>query len=97
MEDGHSCPSDGQKTRSKQRLLCNDSRSTMRQFLAKTSDMNVQATGIAAELENLPQGARKERASGGKLALFRREGDVLFVGSIKPLCVVRRLFRRSCV
>ena len=68
MEDGHSCPSDGQKTRSKQRLLCNDSRSTMRPRLAKTSDMNVQATA-----------GRKKRASfRGKARSFQEGGRRTF-------------------
>ena len=48
MEDGHSCPSHGHETRSKHWLLDLDSRSIMRSCLVNISDMNVQATGIAA-------------------------------------------------
>ena len=48
MQDGHSCPSLGHETLPKRRLLWLDSRSIMRRSLANFSDMNVQATGIAA-------------------------------------------------
>ena len=48
MEDGHSCPSHGHETRSKHWLLDLDSRSIMRSCVVNISDMNVQATEIAA-------------------------------------------------
>ncbi len=48
MQDGHSCPSHGHKIRSKRWLFDLDSRSLMRPCLVNISDMNVQATGIAA-------------------------------------------------
>ena len=44
VSDGHSCPSHGHENLSKRRLLCRDSRSTMRWCLANVSDMNAQAT-----------------------------------------------------
>ncbi len=47
MQDGHSYPSPGHKTRSKRWLFDLDSRSIMRPCLVNISDMNVQATGIA--------------------------------------------------
>lgn len=48
MQDRHSCSSHGHETQSKRILLSQGIRSRMRRCLVNFSDMNVQATGIAA-------------------------------------------------